>query len=71
MPKATNCMSKNVCSLGLNHLMTLESLSFAHNLLTSQAIASEKFHLLKNLKKLDLSRNALNAIPECICNIRR
>ena len=57
--------------LGLNSLVALESLSLAYNLLKSEAVGSSVVLSLKKLKKLDLSRNMLNNIPESICNLTR
>ena len=56
---------------GLDCLSLLESLSLAHNLLTSEALSCGILSHLKKLKKLDLSRNALIHIPEYICSLTR
>lgn len=57
--------------LGLESLVALESLSVAHNLLKSEAILPSCLLPLKKLKKLDLSRNILIDVPECVCNLTR
>lgn len=49
-------------------MAALESLSLAHNLLSSDKICSFDFRSLKQLTKLDLGRNVLNSIPENICS---
>ena len=57
--------------LGLDHLLSLEALSLAHNLLNSDAFLTYNLHHLKKLKKMDLSRNVLIDLPESICTLTR
>ena len=57
--------------IGLEHLVALESLSVAHNLLKSEALLSSLLLPLRKLKKLDLSRNILAYIPEHVCSLTR
>ena len=56
---------------GLDILITLESLSLAYNLVTSDEIKLFNFDALKQLKILDLGRNLLDYIPENICTVTR
>lgn len=56
---------------GLNFIHKLESLSLAHNLLDSEAIASGGIALLHDLKRLDLSHNLLTQVPPVISNMKR
>jgi Leucine-rich repeat (LRR) protein len=57
--------------LGFDNLQMLESLSLAHNLLTSEATSVSNLSVLKKLKKLDLSKNGLITIPECLGSLIR
>ena len=53
--------------IGLESLHRLESLSLAHNFLTHDAV--DVLASLTSLKRIDLSHNLLNKVPEVLYSV--
>jgi len=60
---------ESMIKIGLRLLRRLRSLSLAHNYLSDDVFDDCDVRYLFNLRKLDISRNLLSAVPVVICEL--